>query len=386
MVSRVRIQTPDFAVNTFTKVSIKRSYKDPLGSADFDIAPPREQWSDHFTYLGKGEEVRVYVNDVPFGRWLIQDVKRSYSAAHGATMHLHCQSLLCTPYEGGVDPDLNLTSANEVSVAAVVLKVMEPYGFTTVSTDASTNLNALTGKPLPGARTPPFELSELKAKSAVAKPDETAYQFLNKILSHIGAVLHVDGEEQLLVTAPDYGQPVAYSLRLDSGGHGGGPDVDMFEGEVVVTETNKGQYSEVAVIGQADPDDDNASRPKPPAIPGFDVLPLRCAYRSSLHPFKPLRHKDKHSSDIKRARNVAHLILGSRASNAYTVSGHVDGWVSRTGRLWTPGTMAHVFVDLEGLDEAMFVLDVTMTLDEHGGQKTQFTLIPSGALILGDKK
>ncbi len=379
----VRLVSPDgFEQRTFTKVSLRQSFTDPLGSADFTIAPPMNQWQAHMEHFGKGEEVHVYVGNARLGKWVIQDAKREYDAKGGASMHVHCQSTLAAAYEGAVDPDLNLATQNDVSVGNVILTVLGPYGFDRIIVDQSAHLNALTGAPLPGGKAPDFAIGDLKTKAAVGKPDQAAVPFINKILSHLGVVMLVDGEGQILVTAPDYDQEPGYAVAL---GSGHGADVDIFEGKVTVSETNKGQHSQVAVIGQASPDDADMSRPKPAAIHAVDVLPSRCVYRSGLHPYKPRIHKDKHARDEKQARRVAHLILGSHATNAYTITGSVDGWISRTGRVWAPGTIVRVIIPQEAGDGGMFILERTLTQDAQAGQKTSLTLIPRGALILGDK-
>lgn len=379
----VRLVSPDgFEARTFTKVQIRQSFTDPLGSADFTFAPPMPQWQAHMEHFGKGEEVHVYVGAARLGKWVIQDAKREYDPKGGALMNVHCQSLLAAAYEGAVDPDLNLTTQNDVSVGNVILTVLGPYGFDRIIVDQRAHLNALTGVPLPGGKAPDFTIGDLKTKAAAAKPDQAAVPFLNKILSHLGAVMMVDGEGQILVCVPDYDQEPGYAVAL---GTGYGPEVDVFEGKVTVSETNKGQHSQVSVIGQASPDDADVSRPKPDATYAVDVLPARCVYRSGLHPYKPMIHKDKHARDDKQARNVAHLILGSHATNAYTITGGVGGWISRTGRVWAPGTIARTIIPQEAGDGGMFILERTLTQDAEAGQKTSMTLIPRNALILGDK-
>lgn len=65
--------------------------------------------------------------------------------------------------------------------------------------------------------------------------------------------------------------------------------------------------------------------------------------------------------------------------------GEVDGFVSSTGRIWQVDTIARVVVAAYDLDEEMWVLERVLTQDVGQGQKTRLTLIPKGALVLGEE-
>jgi prophage tail gpP-like protein len=394
--ARLRLVTAadGFEVSTFTSATLKDSFTDPLRPADFEIAPLDIRWEDHRKRLQKGEEVRVYIGEACLGRYLIQEVKRKYGTK-GSTMSLSCESLLCTPHEADIDPDFSIKNQNNTSVEALIKQVLAPFGFTVVKTDGTAHVNAISGKPLPGAKPLPFQVKDLKAKQAAAQPGEKVLAFLTKILNRIGVVVRVDGDGAILAGAPNYDQPLSGAVGLSYQPGQLGPDVILFEGEVEIVDSNKNQYSEYAVIGQAGASpaavvgsaatnpSANASRPKSGAILAKDVLPTRSVYKSSVHPKKPLTKKDKNSGDKATAIRAATLALGARAPHAYSVKGTVAGWYASGGGLFTVDTLHRVVIKPEGLDEPCYLLDRTLHYDAAGGQKTSLTFCQKGALLLG---
>ena len=115
-----------------------------------------------------------------------------------------------------------------------------------------------------------------------------------------------------------------------------------------------------------------------------DLNPDHPAYSATAAPYKPLLITDKNARDAEACARVATLALGLRAANARSVTGSVDGFVSMTGRVYNVNTVAWVVVEADGIDEDMWVSEVVRTLDRNGGQKTRLTLLPLGALVLGE--
>jgi hypothetical protein len=372
-------------IDSFTDATLHDSFVDPLGSLTITAAPLRNQYRDYRKKLSKGEQVHLYINKTHQGRFLVEDVDAETSAGAGGVIKVTCHTPLLTPYQGAVDPDLSLTSLSDVSIENALLTLFAPYGFTKIVTDARAHVNALTGVPLPGGKPPPFAVGDLKMKNAVAHDGETAYQFAARIVTRLGCCIKIAEDDTLLVVAPDYDQDLAYTVvcAVTPGTY---PGADRFFGAPKVRETNAGQFAQTEVIGMRHlaAGDSNVARPRA-LVKAEDVIPARCRYRSSAAPFKPFTYKDKSSRDANQAQNAALFELGMRAKDAYVVTGDVDGWISRTGRIWTAGTMGRVVVELEDLDDPMFLLERTLHLDAGQGQRASLAWIPKGALILGEK-
>lgn len=372
-------------IDAWTDATLRDTFTDPLGSLTFTAAPPGRQYADYRRKLGKGEQVRVFINGADQGRFLIQDVERETSAANGRTIKVTCHTPLITPYEAAVDPDLSLSHLADTSIEGALLELFKPYGFDKIVTDARAHVNALTGVPLPGGKGPPIPVGNLKMKNATAHDGETAYTFAARIITRLGTCLRIAFDDTLIVGAPNYDQAIAYTVVCSSRPWSY-PGADLFFGGPKVRETNAGQFAQTEVTGMRhlSAGDPTVARPKAVVL-ASDILPERCRYRSKAAPFKPFTYKDKSSRDAGQAQNAAIFELGMRAKDAYVVEGPVDGWISRTGRVWTVDTMARVVWEDEGLDDEMYLLERTLHLDVAGGQRADLRFIPKGALILGEK-
>jgi hypothetical protein len=371
-------------IDSFTDCTYRDSFTDPLASLSLTAKPATSSlYADYRTKLGKGEQVHLYINGAHQGRFLIQDVERETGAGDGRVIKVTAHTPLITPYEGAVDPDLSLQNLQDTSIETALLTLFGPYGFSKVITDARSHVNVLTGVPLPGGKAPPFAIGDLKMRNAVAHDGETAYQFAARIITRLGACLRIAEDDSLLVGVPNYDQDNAYTVVLATT-PSTYSDADRFFGTIKIRETNAGQFAQTEVIGMRHIAAGDPSVARPSAVVlASAVLPARCRYRSTVAPFKPLSYKDKNSRDANQAQNAAMFELGMRAKDAYVVEGEVDGWISRTGRVWTVDTMARVVVEPEGLDDPMYLLERTLHEEAGGGQKTSLRFIPKGALILG---
>jgi hypothetical protein len=380
-------------IDAWTSATLTDRFTDPLGSVQVSVGcATSAQYADYRTKLAKGNQIHVYINGAHQGRFLIQDVDRETSADAGRVIKVTAHTPLITPYEGAVNPDYAIAHAVDTSVEFVLLDILGPYGFSKITTDARAHVNALTGVPLPGGAGPPYAVGDIKMRNAVAHDGETAYQFVARIITRLGVCLRILQDDTLFVGAPNYTQdPIATVVSTSTPGTYA--NADRFEGLVKIHETNAGQFAQVGVIGMrhlsaGDPD---VARPSAvvnctdvlAALGTGPVIPARCQYSSTVAPFKPLSYKDKSSRDPQQATNAALFELGMRGKDAYTVEGTVDGWISRTGCVWTVDTIVRVVVEAEGLDDPMYLLERTLHMDAEKGQRTSLKFIPKNALVIG---
>jgi prophage tail gpP-like protein len=404
-----------FVIDAWDSLALRDSFIDPLGDLSFSVGPPRKELDSYRQRLVKGEAVTLRINGTLQGKFVVQESVMAIGI-NGVSFSLSCQTPLCVAYEASVDPRVSYGGANNVSVSEVVLAVMAPFGFEAVAADALANVAARTGKPIGnGVATP--NLKDLTAKEMQAQDGETAYQFAHRIFSRYGVQLRVANDgTTLLLEAPDYEQETSYTAAqtFDTG-----PVADYFLAEpaVVVHSGNRSQYSECTVIGVAT-DDDGTRRTGAPRVTVEPSVPIvgvassvvtetqstlaerralargdstttkvevaRPAYQSRSSPYKPKIIKDKNSASLKRCGSTAKLGLSLGCETGFCVTGTVDGFVSQTGRVWTVGTIARVVVEAYGLDERMFLLEVTRQQDATSGQRTALKFIPLYSLVLGD--
>jgi hypothetical protein len=367
-------------IDTWHTLSMRDAFNDPLGELSFETFPPLKFFADYKRRLAKGEIVTVLINGVLQGGFFIETVERTIDYKRGAGFKLTCKSPLITPYQGHVDPDLALKADTDVPVTDLVAKAMFPYGFSQVRGDDRASVDILTGVPIGGGKAI-ITTSKLKHRDAKAHENETAYQFCSRLLTRLGVVLRCAPDAELLVCAPHYDGDAAYTVVQK---RDGGIPGNYFIGAVTIHDSNDDQFSECTVRGVR-PDDGDTSNARPIGkVTSADLFPNRPAYRSTVASYKPKILKDTCSRDVERAKSVAKLELGLRAANAYTVSGEVDGWISTTKRVWTVDTLARVYVELEELDDTMWLIERVLEQDAKGGQRTKLKFIPKGALVIGD--
>lgn len=368
-------------ISAWTKVTIRDDYTDPLADIQLECQPPREQVLDYQTKLAKGQQVTLKINGISQGAFLIQSSPRTVSKDNGVTFSPQLHTRLCTPYEGGVDPTISLKSETDTPISTVLLEGLAAYGFDRLISDETANLTALSGKPISGGL-PARPLEALKAKELQANDNESAYNFAARIFSRLGLALRVDAAGVLLLSTPDYQQAPSNDLIQDFDGSTQG---DRFFGEISIEDSNEGQFSECTVRGLR-PDDaaEKATATPTAQYTAIQHLPSRPTYTSTTAPFKPLLIKDKLATDATRCASVAKLALSLRARKAFSITGTVDGFISARGSVWTVNTVAMVTIAVLGISEPMWILSKTHTQDRTGGQRTQLTLLPLGALVLGD--
>jgi prophage tail gpP-like protein len=389
--ARVQLAFTDGSVlSEWQGVSVRDSFPDPIGEFRLSTAPVTAGGVLAFyrQKLRKGELVAVRVNDVPQFVGLIQTVEKTIGDG-GVTFEVSGGTPLLTPYEGAAieDPndytkELSFKSENaDVPVRDLVLRAMAPYGFAELVGDDGSHVDLTSGKKRKkkGAA---LTIDGLTQREAIAHPGETAYQLLSRVVTRLGVCLKVRWDGVLYLTRPDYDQEIAYTVGQSSSESFPG---DRFFGDIKIRDTNEGQFSEVCVRGQTpdEPDATLASRPVA-VVQSSAINADRPPYRSDVAVYKPKVIKDKSARDRSRSESTAKLALGLAASSAFTVSGTVGGWVSKTGRIWTTNTLARVVVEKDEIDETMFLLSRTLIQDVEGGQSTQLTFVPKGYVVLGD--
>lgn len=381
------------------QVKLRDSFTDPLGSLEFAAQPPRNLWPLYDEHLQKGELVAVLVNGAPQGNHLIQ-TRDKRIGKNGVEWQIECQSVLCTAYEGGADPNYALSTKTDTTVTTAVNDILRPYfgAQTEVHANAEDDVVARMGKKLKGAATG-IDVEALKHQDCQVHENETAYGVIDRIINRLGLIVRVDVAGRILLCRPLYDTPARYTVVQDFQMTRKG-DRFLDDPPIEVHDTNSGQFSECVVRGQRADRGEQTQAAQPIGRVGADVAlpdgvpfakvprallePGRHNYRSDVAPYKPKFYKDKKARDVERSRSLARMILGFKCKEAFYVSGTVDGWLSREGHVWTVNTMARVVVEADKIDEDMLLLERTLMMDRSGGQRTYLKFIPKGSLIIGE--
>lgn len=384
----VRLTWPGGAsIAHWTQFELRDTYTDPLGMLKFTYAPEQGDNFNFIEFLQPGQITTLFINDVNQGGYLITTVDARISPRDGVTFDFECKTPLCTPYEGSVNPDLQVSTKTDTPVANVILEALAPYGFDRITTDGAGSVGAITGKPVNGGKRP-FPVDTLKQQEAHANEGESAYGFCARIFSRLGVCLRMAPDGQLLLTAPDYDQAAMYAVAQDPSRKAPG---DYFFGDIDIHWTNDGQFSECKVRGQADDKAGKTATAKPQAtVKSSEINAAYPPYTSSSAAtgaapaaYKPLIKLDKNARDAKRCATVAKLELGLRAKDAYSISGTVDGFVAKTGAIWQVNTCVDVYIDALGVREKMWISERVLKQDKNGGQVTRLRILPLSYLTLG---
>lgn len=396
---QVSIQLQDGTeIFDFLSFVLSDKYTDPLGSYTFVIRPRRQDILSLNDKLTKGSLIGVTINGSPQGSFLIQTKKTRIVKDVGVEFTLTCHTVLITPHQGSVDPDIAESFQSDTPVSDVILLALGPFGFDTILADNTANVQALTGKSISGRGANPV-VQEIKHKEAKAHEGESAYGFCARIFSRLGLALRVNFEGVLLLGSPDYDQQPLYQVEQSSALTREG---DAVIGDVNITDTNNNQFSEVVIRGTAKDTkgQKRATRPihrlrvagfEDPSgevpfsdAPSSEIPAGRHSYRSDAGAiYKPSFKLDKFSRDNDFCKERAHRQIGRQAESGYVIEVEVDGLIATSGAIWTVDTIARVKIEKAGIDDDMWLMAVEKRMDRNSAQSTKLTLIPKNSLILG---
>jgi hypothetical protein len=386
-------------LRAYDRLVLREQFLDPLGSLSLTVQPPRSLWQQYNDRLRKGELVAVLANGKPQGVMIITTVDK-VASREGLEINVEAKSVLAAAYEGSADPNYALSTTTDVPISSAVLDIMRPYGFSEVFVNDEDDVGARMGVKVgkKGAKKS-ILIDELKHQDCKVNESETAYGIVDRIVNRLGVICRVDVGGRLLLVRPLYDIDASYTLVQDFQLQHKG---DRMVGPVQVTDTNDGQFSEVVVRGKrADKTQQTATGlpiarlghetelPTEPPLPfakqKLELLATgRHAYASTASPYKPKFYLDKKARDVGRCRAVCNLLHCKGARNAYVLTCTVDGWIAKTGAIWSINTVVRVICEAFGIDEDMWIFERTLMQDRSGGQQTKLKILPKHALVIGE--
>ena len=362
------------------KLEHTEQFSNPVDELTFVCAPPRDQVDEYRKKLETNQIVSFKVNEHNQASCYVSRVEQVSDPDQGTIFSVTAKNPINLLYESTVpyETEVKALSADK-PIRDLVQSICEPFKLGEVYADKDIEvIRSKTGKPSKATETP---AKNVKYKNAVPQPNETCYQFLNRILSRLGLILRWYGRPY--ITRPHYEQDWLYAFKQ---GPDGPPGWETFEGAVRVTKDSANQYSFVECTGVSD-DAKSATSSDRPIFKAYSA-----AISGSRPPFKasdaishkPCFYRDTSCQTKQQAKGVALLVMGERAEQAFGVEGTIADLVSVDGVPFTVDTIGHLYLPLFGIDEEMWLAQRTMSVDADGGVMTRLRFIPKGYYTIGE--
>lgn len=376
------------SLSSFISLSHTEKFSSPIDEMRFVCAPPRDgseqQVQEYRKRLRTNEIVAFLVNDRPQAACYLTEVGIATSASGGIVFSCVAKSPLQLLHESTVPYETEAKAlASDKPILDLVASVCEPFGLGEVFAENDIAvIKSKTGRAPKGLKATP--VSQVKYKNAVPQPNESCYQFLNRILSRLGLILRCDAVfGGLYITRPHYDQAPLYKFEVVPSGR---PGWDTFEGATMVRECSENQFSFVEAHGVSN-DDASSTHADRPLFRAYSAAingarpPFR-AGASISH--KPCYYRDTSCQTKQQAKGVALLVMGERAEEAFSVTGSVPNLVSREGVPFAVDTMASIYLPQIGIDEDMWLAERTMTVSAQDAVRTDMRFIPKGYYQIGE--
>jgi hypothetical protein len=365
----------------FESFSLSERFLDPVDRMQVRLRPGLDELARYLDLTQKGELIGLSVDDHAQAAMMIESRTVTVSPGEGYVIDLQCVATIKILLEGYVEAkDSKRLDADE-PIMDFVDSVVVKFGFKEIQADSDiAAIKTKTGRDSGAQSKQPKTKMH---KGAQTSGSETAYAFINRVLSRNGLMLRQHPEGTLILTAPHYDGGALYCVRHVADG---GPVGDWVMGQFGFSETNDGQFSFVSTNGVPRDDDGETETASPTErVESSAINSQRPPFRSTgFINYKPCFIVDDNSKDAKHAKHVSTLVLGKAAERAFQLRVTVPSLVSREGIPWTVDTMCRVYLPVIGLDEEMWIAERTMAQDTQGGQRTELVLVPRGYVMVGE--
>lgn len=211
--SSVKFQVEIEGVGIFDNVSawsISQSYNTPADAFQFTVHDNENPASLRRTFMPL-QPVRLLIND------RVQMLGRidatNGSGPGGAALDVRGRDYFGAFVDPGIDPSFRVQKGE--TLEALVLRVLQPYGVTSVSGDGFAAMrNAITGKSSQGT---PADFRAIELEAAKPSEKQGVFQFLTQILSRHGFMLQPTQQRWgVALVQPEYSQRAIYSIRVST--------------------------------------------------------------------------------------------------------------------------------------------------------------------------
>lgn len=356
-----------------------------------------------FTTLTDGFSARLYADDLEKLRnltrplqpvtWYVNGKEQcigridSQSIDNDGVISISGRDYLAAIGDSFID---NTTIKKGTPIKDAILKVLKPFGITTVEDYTKVRNTQSGASPYSGA--PPVDINSLKCEEIKSNPNEGAFEFIKRIISRHGILLMPGSSRSAVcLTAPEYrSEPLFTFTRFRNGSHNnvisGSVERDYSEAPTVIVATGRtGGSGETAKSINVEAPGFGPSSPSPLGkvqevsdITSGSVIAKRLKTADSGDPnllYRPLYIKDTESKTQKELdkfvkRELANRLKGTLAVS-YTLAGHSD---PKTGYLYAVDCMAKTEDEIAGVFEALWIEKRTFSYSEGSGPTTNIQL------------
>lgn len=399
-----------------------------FGVGDEDIAQANE-------VIVSGADIKLYVNDKPQFTGFVDKRQTTYSRGAGTRINVTARDIIAPMIDSNASPKIQFSG--DMTLLDVIAAVVAPFGIKTIYNDGTLNRSLQTGavaKPTATAsslsakipvatvdddgetdveyRTVTVGLSSsarqdlvrIKVKQIKPKPEESAWQYIDRILKRFGLRMFAAADGSgVIIDRPDFDSPVIQSIlhsRANADGNVKSADLTLnweaMPSCVVCSGVSSGDATEgrqqgviIAVNELIGVDASGNIKPEIKAIiaehKGCVVLPIRSnlvpqrASFSATVVARPMFIKDKDSQTIEQRTAFAKRQLVAKQSHGFRLKYGMAGW-SQKGAVWTVNTNVGVSDDVLAQSGTMWVLEKELTKSRGGGTEANVTVIPPGTL------
>jgi prophage tail gpP-like protein len=218
------------------------------------------------------------------------------------------------------------------------------------------------------SRLSPGDIKRLVVKDMKPQAGEKVWEYLDRHAKKLGIMMWMSPEGALILSSPQYNQKPLFRIvrRFRSRSE----DPNNVKSGVRMTSTAD-RYSECAVYGRTHGDDALRARIT------HNEKDLDCSV------YRPMTIHDQSIRTLEDAKRRARreLALGRQRADVltYEVAGH-----SQNGVIWAVDTICSVVDEVAGIAGDYYITGREFSKDVGAGTRTNLTLMPKGAIVLGD--
>lgn len=243
-----------------------------------------------------------------------------------------------------LDCSAPILSVQDLTLEAIIAKVVRPLGITRVRVDADV---------------------QIQRDRVSTEPGDTAWSALQRAAEANGLWPWFTPDGTLVVGGPDYAAPPVAQLSLRRSGSGN--LLSLTERRSIAE-----RYSEVTVLGQAHAVGDRPGRAAVKAVVQDEGVPV--------HRPRVLIDHEATNETIARARG--RKFLSDARVRGYDLQATVAGHRHAAGGLWAPGQRVHVVSEPHGIDGVYFLMARRFSGGRDRPTVTTLTLREDGAWVL----
>lgn len=370
--------------------------------------------------LVPGATVELRVGAAVQARGYVEKVDITAGRDGGATMQVSGRDVLAPMVDASMDPRTKFKA--EATFKDLVEQCAKPFGFTKIITTTQDDRTLKAGLPPKTSKKGKLIASTTLEKQLRPHDHEGAFAFMQRIGTRLGFWVWPGSEEGTLVVGePDFEQlPIAKLVRTFAGASNDATANNVLSGEVtfditlqpsfIVAEGTSGGAEwghssiRVAIMNPFVLSKPDVAAEAEAILKQFDPCPVAPYFAgdngarfdtsaraiSTLMAQKVMRNTvarpaflhDEESKTYDQLVRFARREMSERTRKSFTAHYSIRGHRFDSGAVPTVDTMVHVYDEVVGIDEPLWILSRTLKRSRSGGTTTDLELIRPYTLLL----